>query len=524
MLGQLSILLTALVGALAGTAGFALLVSGRQARRMTLLLTRLARADNPDDLVDHRGIHDRALRASLDTLAARLALTWRLATIDQLTGVLSRQALLARLADELDRAGRYGRVVSIVLVDLDHFKRVNDAFGHAAGDAVLRSVACVIAANVRAVDAVGRYGGEEFMLILPETDVEDAAAIAEKLRRIVATTLIGAGAGNDLTMTISAGIAGSAGGRLHVDSLIHAADDALYAAKSLGRDQIQIHQEVSNDTLIARASIDPAAREQASAVGRSAARAATEVLIDVLSSRDGSVTEPSTMIAEAAATVARSIGLPALEVERIRAAGLLHDLGNLAVPEDILSYPGALGGADWRVVTEHPKVGQIILEQAGALRDAGNIVLHHHEWFDGRGYPHGLTGEEIPIGARIVAVIDAYEAMVAGRPYRPAIAHEDAIAELRRHAGTQFDPGVVEAFAALFGREGPWLLGQPGLLPVAPSRTGVGDGLVGPAAEGIAPRRGAKRRRRPAVGRGRDDPIPTYPEDRPTESIAVRRS
>jgi HD-GYP domain-containing protein (c-di-GMP phosphodiesterase class II) len=115
-----------------------------------------------------------------------------------------------------------------------------------------------------------------------------------------------------------------------------------------------------------------------------------------------------------------------------------------------------LNDPEWRIVSEHPKIGQVILEQAGALRDAATIVLHHHEWFDGRGYPHGLAGEEIPVGARIVAIADAYEAMVAGRPYRGAISHEAAIAELRRHGGMQFDPHLVEAFAELFAERMPF--------------------------------------------------------------------
>jgi hypothetical protein len=114
--------------------------------------------------------------------------------------------------------------------------------------------------------------------------------------------------------------------------------------------------------------------------------------------------------------------------------------------------------SEWRVVTEHPKIGQVVLEQAGAMRDAATIVLHHHEWYDGRGYPHGLAGTEIPIGARIVSIVDAYEAMVAGRPYRGAITHEEALVELRRQGGVQFDPELVEVFAALFANGLPWEL------------------------------------------------------------------
>src|SRR5204862_7795817 len=145
-------------------------------------------------------------------------------------------------------------------------------------------------------------------------------------------------------------------------------------------------------------------------------------------------------------------GLSDREVERIRVASLLHDLGKLAIPDEILSRPGELAEPEWRVVAEHPKIGQVVLEQAGALRDAATIVLHHHEWFDGRGYPHGLAGAEIPLGARIVAIADAYEAMISDRPYKRTLSHAEALAELRAGQRTQFDPDLVEIFLGLFGR------------------------------------------------------------------------
>jgi HD-GYP domain-containing protein (c-di-GMP phosphodiesterase class II) len=184
--------------------------------------------------------------------------------------------------------------------------------------------------------------------------------------------------------------------------------------------------------------------------------AAQDALLATLAGRESWSGRPSTLIAEASVAIARAIDLPDGELDRIRTASLLHDLGKLAIPEEILAKPGDLGASEWRVVAEHPKIGQVVLEQAGALRDAATIVLHHHEWFDGRGYPHGLAGGEIPVGARIVSIVDAYEAMVGGRPYRAAISHRAAIAELRRQAGVQFDPDLVEVFAALYPDEVPW--------------------------------------------------------------------
>ena len=446
----------AFLGALLGTVGFALTVVRRQSRRTAALLDLLASATDARHLAGARGIHDPRVRASFGVLAERLTEVWRLATTDQLTGVLNRQAVLAELEREIARAARYGHQLSVVMVDLDHFKRLNDSHGHAAGDLMLRETADVLRTNLRTVDVVGRYGGEEFLLVLPETDVDAAASLAEKLRRLVGRHAVEMEDGYRATATLSAGVAGGFGGHLDLESLVRDADNAMYSAKALGRDQVYVFHELEDNGLVRRAPIAPAARNHAIEVGRAAFGAATESLTAALYGRPGWAGKPSEMIAGAAIELALGLGLPDSEIERIRVASLLHDLGKLAIPEEILTKPGELNDPEWRIVSEHPKIGQVILEQAGALRDAATIVLHHHEWFDGRGYPHGLAGEEIPVGARIVAIADAYEAMVAGRPYRDAITHQAAIAELRRHAGMQFDPHLVEAFAELFTERMPF--------------------------------------------------------------------
>ena len=448
----------AFVGALVGTAGFALTFVRLQTRRTAGLLERLTEATESHHLVSAEGISDPRLRASVAKLATRLSEVWTQATVDQLTGVLNRQTILAELEQEIERAARYGHQLSVVMVDIDHFKRLNDSHGHAAGDDMLRQVAKVLRESLRNVDVVGRYGGEEFLVVLPETDVDAAASIAEKLRRLVGRHEVAMPDGFRVTATLSAGVAGGYGGHLQLEPLVRDADNAMYSAKALGRDQVYVFHELEDNGLVRRAAIAPSARNQAIEVGRAAFGAATESLTAALDARPGWAGRPSTMIAGAAVELATGLGLPPSEIERIRVASLLHDLGKLAIPEEILTKPGELNDPEWRIVSEHPKIGQVILEQAGALRDAATIVLHHHEWFDGRGYPHGLAGEEIPVGARIVAIADAYEAMVAGRPYRGAISHQAAIAELRRHGGMQFDPHLVEAFAELFAERMPFVI------------------------------------------------------------------
>ncbi len=514
----IALIAAATIGALLGTAGYAALVVRRQLRRASRLLDQLSASAETGRELDTSGIHDRRLRRSIDTLASRVADTWSMATTDVLTGTLTRQTTLARLEDEVERAERYRRDLSIVLLDLDHFKQLNDSYGHVAGDMVLREVAGRLRASVRTVDVVGRYGGEEFMIVLPETDVDAAATLAEKLRRVVQSQPASIGDGHAIELTISAGVAGAVAGR-SIDRLIGDADAALYTAKALGRDKVYVHREGGEGGAVRSAPIEATAREHAVKVGRAAMLAAREALVDALASSPTGGGRPSMLVAEMAVSLGQALELPESEVERIRTASLLRDLGTLAIPGEILAKPGELSVRDRRVLAEHPRIGQVVLEQAGALREAAAGVLHHHERFDGRGYPYGLAGHEIPVGARIVAVADAYEAMIAGRPYRPAVSHQDALAGLQGGAGSQFDPEIVDLAVALFADGVPWAMGRaaPPTVPptAAPTATPAGPAML-PAAPATPAGGRILRRARPRAGQARtsDQPRTSHGDQR----------
>jgi diguanylate cyclase (GGDEF)-like protein len=367
------------------------------------------------------------LKERLDGLILRLM---DAVSTDPLTGLLNRRGLEEAFEVEVERARRTEAPLTLLVGDLDRFKQLNDQLGHPAGDRALEVLGEVLSAGVRRMDSVGRIGGEEFALILPETDEHQGYVLAERLRAKVRTRF----ATDVFPLTISFGLATYPKHGATTASLLKTADQALYTAKEFGRDCSVIYSPETADVL------QGFNRRQESTVERRLSS-----LIGLASSMD--TAEHSQMVGRYAKLIAIELKLPTALVERVQLAGVVHDIGKIGVADAIVNKPGPLTPDEWIEMEKHPEFGARMLERA-ELWDVAEWVLAHHERPDGKGYPKGLSGEEIPLEARIVAVADAYEAMTHDRVYRSSIGHTAARAELRRTAGTQFDARVVEAFLA----------------------------------------------------------------------------
>jgi diguanylate cyclase (GGDEF)-like protein len=330
----------------------------------------------------------------------------RLALTDRLTGLGNDRDF----ADRLDRAlasalGRW-EPVSLCLIDVDDFKRVNDRFGHLAGDRVLAEVAACMRTDGEAF----RLGGDEFALLLVGCDESEGCRIAERILGRIASTCYSHGEHT----TASAGVATFLRHTVEHRDVLRLADAALYWAKSDGKNCVRTYRRDLGAT---------------PALYRGIAPTRTSAVSDLV------------------ARVASRMGLSPEHVELIRMATSLNDIGKLALPDELLAKPGPLTADERRTVERHPQIGYRILDSLGA-DPVATWVLHHHERWDGAGYPGRLAGEHIPLGSRILFVADAYEAMTTDQAWRARLPVEGALAELKRCAGTQFDPHVVSAFVA----------------------------------------------------------------------------
>ncbi|MEA2387640.1 MAG: hypothetical protein QOG41_413, partial [Thermoleophilaceae bacterium] len=350
---------------------------------------------------------------------------------DPLTGLYNRRFFLEAVGKEMARTRRYDSPASLVLIDVDDFKDVNDGSGHAAGDQVLRRLGQVVERAVRPMDTFARIGGEEFGLLLPQTTQVDALLVADRIRVAVARAELIPGR----RVTVSAGVASAPDDGVDADELHRKADCALYWCKQHGKDMCAVASEAS---------------EHPTGIEESASLHHLYGMVEILDSGPLKTRAHSQTVAAYSVAIGRAMGLEPAQLIKLRRAALLHDVGKVSIPSEILNKPAALTDQEFEIVRGHSATGAQMLEHAG-LRDESSWVRWHHERVDGRGYPDGLNGSELPLEARILFVADSFEAMTSDRPYRAGLSAEAAIAELEQCAGSQFDEDAVRVLVGLIG-------------------------------------------------------------------------
>jgi diguanylate cyclase (GGDEF)-like protein/putative nucleotidyltransferase with HDIG domain len=415
------------------------------------------------------------------------------AITDGLTGVKTHRFFMEALSGEWKRSTRAGRSFSLVLMDLDRFKFVNDFYGHLDGDIVLQRVAQILDENCRRSDVVARYGGDEFVILMPETDADQSQQLSAKLRSWIASDPVL----REKNVTSSFGVATFPIHGSTPQELIQVADASMYLSKHQGGNAVSTADQFNPDeskrwkrdvleaylgvTLKRLFTTGPDAFVEIYSRIEQFARSLSEtkvtsarpngngtlknagssfeplppVVMDTLTSlalavdsKDQFTQGHSQKVSGYAVLIAEAIGLQGPEIEEIRLGGMLHDVGKVGISESILNKGGPLNPEEWETMKRHVEYGAKLLEPLRGTERVREMVAHHHEFFDGSGYPQGLAGNQIPLGARIVAIADAYDTITSERTYKKARTPEEAFLELERCGAAQFDPELVQAFVS----------------------------------------------------------------------------
>src|SRR3954447_3517340 len=386
---------------------------------------------------------------------------------DGLTGIKTRRFFWEALTSEWKRASRSGRPFSVVLMDLDKFKEVNDSMGHVEGDLVLARVGRLLEQKCRQSNVVARYGGDEFIILMPETGIEQAQILSERLRLWIATDPML----NERHITGSFGVASFPLHGSTVEDIMRVADAGMYVSKHAGGNRVSTAEEFQEGETIAvqrqliasyiegflqREEMEPEAADELVASLRKMCaglqddpepmKEAIAVLSRAAEAREGHNSGHGQSVVKYSEAIAQELGLSEQEIADLLFAALIHDVGKLVIPDRLLGKPGSLTQDERHIMRMHPRLSAEIVACVPGCEGVQEIVRHHHERYDGAGYPDGLRGEQIPLASRILAVADAYASMITERPFATAKNIAEAATEIERGTGTQFDPQVAAVF------------------------------------------------------------------------------
>lgn len=380
----------------------------------------------------------QTLRLTTEKVKEQNQVLERLATRDPLTSCFNRRSFFEQFDSQWNSAKRYHQPLSAIMVDVDHFKSINDNHGHSVGDQVLQKVAETLMQTARETDIVARYGGEEFAILLPNTEILNAAASAERIRKALAAMKF-----PNLSVTASLGVSSICQKATSPQELLDQADKCLYVAKRNGRNQVVRFDQVPTDLIVDEKKVTRT--PEAKAPKTTIPFPAVTALISALGYRDPDTASHSRRVADLCVSVAHGL-MSMSNCYVLETAALLHDIGKIGVPDSILRKPGKLTTEEWAYLVKHERIGLEIIRASFASDEMSQIVENYRRHYDGRDENLGPSGSRIPLGARILAIADAYDSMVTERTYRHAMPQKVAFAELRRCAGSQFDPELVERF------------------------------------------------------------------------------
>lgn len=373
----------------------------------------------------------------------------RQAVRDELTKLYNYRFFQEFLDKEIARCQRTKQVFSVIYLDLDFFKAYNDIFGHLAGDEALVAVGQAISTSIRPADIATRMGGDEFGIILPGATGENALKVAKRIKNAVQTYF--PGTSNDSVLTISQGIATYPVHSQNKQQLLSCADTALYEAKNMGRNRVCVYapQLVRNNPAATNGSNAEIERDFLRQQVEDAYLSVIYTLAAAINAKDNYTYQHSEAVTYYSVAMAEALGFSEEQKKMLRYAAMLHDIGKIGVPEYILNKPAALSKEEREIIESHVLVAEAIVSHTPYLREVAPVILHHHEFYDGSGYPHGLKGEKIPLESRILAIADAYHAMTSDRPYHRAMQTETALQNMQRLAGIQFDPNLLPVFVSI---------------------------------------------------------------------------
>jgi len=396
--------------------------------------------DEKGNLLGYRGVDaditerkrmEEALEASEQKYRELYKKAKILAEKDPLTKLFNHRRISELLEYEIQRAKRKEEVFSIMMLDVDDLKLINDAYGHLAGDKLLKNIAGILKNSCRSIDLIGRYGGDEFLIILPYTHGEKAKNIAQRICEKMQKQGLKINGTKNIPTRLSIGVTTYPFDSMVSRELIGLADKRMYESKQSGKSVVSVSvPEIKKYLLAKKPTLN-----------------ILESLVTAVDGKDHYTKAHSELVNKFSFSLAKEVNLSNEEIEALRIAALLHDIGKIGIPETILRKPGPLEKEEFELIKQHPILGAMMLDGPPLHRDhVIDAIKYHHERYDGKGYPGELKGKDIPLLARIIGIVDAYCAMITDRPYRKALTQEEAIAELKKCAGTQFDPELVDKF------------------------------------------------------------------------------